>query len=65
MEQEKKTIKVALRENKTATADKAPYLMTVILLSYFLNFPSLHERYYIVGPVAPEVVDGCAKACSH
>ena len=27
---EKKTIKVALRENKTATADKAPYLMTVI-----------------------------------
>ena len=31
MEQEKKTIKVALRENKTATADKAPYLMTVIL----------------------------------
>ena len=30
MKQEKKTIKVALRENKTATADKAPYLMTVI-----------------------------------
>ena len=30
MEQEKRTIKVALRENKTATADKAPYLMTVI-----------------------------------
>lgn len=27
---EKKTIKIALRENKTATADKAPYLMTVI-----------------------------------
>ena len=26
---EKKTIKVALRENKTATADKAPYLMTL------------------------------------
>ena len=30
MKQEKKTIRVALRENKTATADKAPYLMTVI-----------------------------------